>query len=114
MFILYLLLLTYMNQTNESSEMAEVDGSTIAKKFKTIDSLSEKDEIALNLLTRQIAKASECRISNMGGMCRTDREATAESVSKWMQIYNYGVEQTGYDLAELEKWAKDNNEDLGT
>ena len=92
--------------------MAEVDGSTIAKEFKRTDSLSEKDEIALNLLTRQIATASECRISNMGGMCRSDREAVAVVVSDWMKIYNYGVEQTGADLAKLEKWAKDNNEEL--
>ena len=81
-------------------------------KMKKITSITEKDEIALNLLTRQIAKASECRISNMGGMCRSDREATAETVSEWMQIYNYGVEQTGFDLAELKQWAKDNNEEL--
>tara|TARA_Y100000296_G_scaffold87129_1_gene129961 strand:- start:1986 stop:2273 length:288 start_codon:yes stop_codon:yes gene_type:complete len=80
--------------------------------MKKITSLTEKDEIALNLLTRQIAKASECRISNMGGMCRTDREATAEIVIKWMQIYDYGVEQTDFNLAELEQWAKDNNEEL--
>ena len=81
-------------------------------KMKKITSITEKDEIALNLLTRQIAKASECRISNMGGMCRSDREATAETVSEWMQIYNYGVKQTGFDLAKLEQWAKDNNEEL--
>ena len=80
--------------------------------MKRITSLTEKDEIALNLLTRQIAKASECRISNMGGMCRSDREATAETVSEWMQIYNYGVEQTGYDLEKVKQWATDNNEEL--
>ena len=81
-------------------------------KMKKITSITDKDEIALNLLTRQIAKASECRISNMVGMCRSDREATAETVSEWMQIYNYGVKQTGFDLAKLEQWAKDNNEEL--
>ena len=80
--------------------------------MKKITSISEEDEIALNLLTRKIAKGAQCGISNMGGMCRTDREATAETVSEWMQIYNYGVEQTGFDLAELEQWAKDNNEEL--
>ena len=66
----------------------------------------------LNLLTRKIAKGAQCGISNMGGMCRTDREATAETVREWMQIYDYGVEQTGFNLAELEKWARINNEEL--
>ena len=82
--------------------------------MKKITSLVEQDEIALNLLTRQIAKSSECRISNMGGMCRTDREATMEIVSKWLQIYDYGVEQTDFNLEELEQWAKENNEELDT
>ena len=80
--------------------------------MKKITSISEKDEIALNLLTRKIAKGAQCGISNMGGMCRTDREATEETVREWMQIYDYGVEQTGFNLAELEKWARINNEEL--
>ena len=81
-------------------------------KMKKITSVTKKDEIALNLLTRKIAKGAQCRVSNMGGMCRSDREVTAETVSEWMQIYNYGVKQTGFDLAKLEQWAKDNNEEL--
>ena len=80
--------------------------------MKKITSISEKDEIALNLLTRKIAKGAQCGISNMGGMCRTDREATAETVREGIQIYDYGVEQTGFNLAELEKWARINNEEL--
>ena len=80
--------------------------------MKKITSISEKDGIALNLLTRKIAKGAQCGISNMRGMCRTDREATAETVREWMQIYDYGVEQTGFNLAELEKWARINNEEL--
>ena len=112
-------------------------------KMKKITSITEKDEIVLNLLTRKIAhnttivsyktnelfasvkRASECGISNMRGMCRSDREGVAEIINKWLQIspdtkiirewkeiYDYGVEQTGYDMKPLEKWAKENNEEL--
>ena len=82
--------------------------------MKRITSLTEKDEIVLNLLTSQIAKASGCRISNKGGMCRSDREAVAGTIGIWKRVYDYGVKQIGYDLTELEQWAKDNHEELDT
>lgn len=64
----------------------------MSKKMKEIKSVTEMDEIALNVLARQIGFGAQCEIVR-GGMCRTDRETTMESVMEFQQIYTYGVEQ---------------------
>ena len=84
-------------------------------KFHTYrDSITEEDELILNILSRKIqlhtTATNECRISNMNGFCRTCREDLSNLIHSYSFIHSYGIDKYieaissfGHDGNELTK-----------
>tara|TARA_B100000949_G_scaffold235104_1_gene256488 strand:- start:777 stop:1130 length:354 start_codon:yes stop_codon:yes gene_type:complete len=67
------------------------------QQLKERDSITDEDEIALNILSRKLLdnvhNANGCGISNMEGFCRTCREHLADLIHEWAFVHRYGIKQ---------------------